>query len=239
MTNQINKITFFIFLISLFFQTASYAQWGQEQSSKAEDYIKAFISTGMYALPYSEPLSALLELPDIHRAKSLGHIREGMLKAQADYEDSLHSGASPDQIQDNLKTLDRYQTIYSCLFQNDCSKLRALEKELKNQISNLVNRGWDFGRSKENNIKVDKHLCTLRLTTEEGDVGYVIKGARGCHHQNESYWKLKANEKLYFYHKDGSITTIFRKKEKGPYRWEGEYYEHSDVPISGVSHYLK
>ena len=57
----------------------------------------------------------------------------------------------------------------------------------------------------------------------------------GCH-RNESYWKLEGSE-LIFMHRDGQVTSRLTRKNKD--YWEGPYYEHPDVPMKGIVHYIK
>ena len=92
---------------------------------------------------------------------------------------------------------------------------------------------WSFGRSREGGKAVQRHLCDLDLTPGWEAQGFVIKSC----HQNESYWDLLANGELTFRHKDGNVTSRF-KKVRDDY-WEGPYYIHPDVKLEGVTHYLK
>jgi hypothetical protein len=92
---------------------------------------------------------------------------------------------------------------------------------------------WTFGRSKEHGKAVDIPLCNLVLTENlVPGKGYEI---RSCH-ANESYWELEGDT-LLFRHRDGTVTTSF--KEVKPGYWEGPYFVHPDVPLEGVTHYLR
>jgi hypothetical protein len=91
---------------------------------------------------------------------------------------------------------------------------------------------WAFGRAREEGKPVDRPLCNLELTDQHGAHGRVI---RGCH-ANESFWEL-TGDALLFKHRDGRTTTRFTRQPDGS--WEGPYFVHPDVPLAGVTHYLR
>ena len=126
------KIKYFVMstCMGMFFlltNSFALAQWGQPSKSEVKEYIETFINVGLYAVPYSEPLSVLLSSPDITRLGLHTWVNAKLQKAWIDYDDALDQGANKEELTRLMDKANRYQAIYTCLFQNDCTRLKQIE----------------------------------------------------------------------------------------------------------------
>lgn len=173
---------------------------------------EGFFQTGAALPAYTIARHIIHEIGHVHQLRYNWGPRPGSTKEW--FPEELEKGLSPENFSEE-----------------SISEISGYFKTPK--IEQLIGTNWSFGRSREEGKIVDTHLCDITLTGEEVEGhGYVIKSC----HANESFWELKGNQ-LIFKHEDGRVTTSFTLKHPGYY--EGPYYVHPDVPLAGVTHYLR
>ena len=123
-------------MLLLLTNSVAFAEWGRPSKSEVKEYIDTFVSVGLYAVPYSEPLSVLLASPEITRMGLHTWVNAQQQKVWLDYEDALARDAEKEELIRLIDKANRYQAVYTCLFQNDCTRLRQIEdKDRKREAS--------------------------------------------------------------------------------------------------------
>ena len=146
---NIRKTLLFMVVFVFFTISVAFGQWGQPSKSEVQEYIEIFVNVGLYAVPYSEPLSVLLSSPDIIRMNLHGWVANRHREAWDDYDDALDRGVRGESLVQLMERANRYQAIYSCLFQNDCTRLKQIEaKDIRERrqpdekLKDLLGRVW-------------------------------------------------------------------------------------------------
>ena len=99
--------------------------WVYTQPSKSEikKYIETFVNVGLYAVPYSEPLSVLLSSPDLARGSMLFHVNRKLQSSMIEYEELLDENPTQEELKAAFAKINKYQAIQSCI-----SEARARKK---------------------------------------------------------------------------------------------------------------
>jgi len=141
------RLVVIIVSMFLFFtNTFAIAGWGQPSKSEVKEYIETFVSVGLYAVPYSEPLSTVLSSPAIARWGLHTWVNARLIKAWADYDDALDRRTNQEEIKRLLDRANRLQAIQTCIATRDCSRLRRIEAR-DNTNNAYESNSYDSGTS--------------------------------------------------------------------------------------------
>ena len=103
--------------------------WPDRLIDRIPVLFQKLMHVGLYAVPYSEPLSVLLSSPGIMKLNLQFWLNRRMQDAMMEYDELLDQNTSKEELKAAFDKLNKYQAVFSCISTKDCSRLREIEFE--------------------------------------------------------------------------------------------------------------